>query len=207
MDVGELHKVVVIFRGYESEVVLPAADCLVEAGFAAFEVTADSPDHITTLSKLTRAYSSDVKVGLGTARGASQIEEAADAGCGFVISPHCDETLIDAAHKHQMLAIPGAFTPSEIQRAWDLGADIVKLFPVAPLGAAYVRQLRAPLREIPLMATGGTVAEVAKECVAAGCEYIGVGANLIDAGALDARDWRRFAQSADLYLSRVVGQR
>jgi 2-dehydro-3-deoxyphosphogluconate aldolase / (4S)-4-hydroxy-2-oxoglutarate aldolase len=206
MEVSELYKVVVIFRGYDSEVVRPAVDCLMEAGFAAFEVTADSPGHMTTLSKLTQVHSSDVALGLGTVRRTDQIEEAADAGCGFVISPHCDPTLIDTAHKHDMLAIPGAFTPSEIQHAWSLGADVVKLFPVAPLGAAYVRQLRAPLREIPLMATGGTVAEVAKECVAAGCEYIGVGANLIDGDALEARDWKRFTRSAALYLSKVTAQ-
>lgn len=205
LRISELPKVVVIFRGYEAALVRSAVDCLVEAGFSAFEVTWDSPAPLATLSGLREAYSRSCKFGLGTVRDVEQIGEAASIGCDFIISPHCDASLIDAAHDHQMLAIPGALTPSEIQRAWDLGADVVKLFPIAPLGAEYIRQVRAPLSDIPLMATGGTVAGVARDCVTAGCQFIGVGVDLLAPEALRVRDWQQFLRGASSYLSAVTG--
>ena len=110
---------------------------------------------------------------------------AVEAGARFLVSPHTDGELIRWAVARRIPTFPGAFTPSEILAAWRAGASAVKLFPASTVGPSYVRELRGPLGDIPLIPTGGVTAETAGAFIAAGALGVGVGGWLFAAGSPD----------------------
>ncbi|WP_433432904.1 bifunctional 4-hydroxy-2-oxoglutarate aldolase/2-dehydro-3-deoxy-phosphogluconate aldolase [Nonomuraea sp. CA-141351] len=201
----EFPELLVIYRGLAPGDVLAASDALHAAGVTAFETTMDSPGALDSIAGLSRRLSGAL-VGAGSVRTIGHVRAAADAGASFLLSPHLDEELVAATKASGLVSIPGAFTPTEVVRAHAAGADLVKIFPVAPVGAAYVEQLRQPLPGVPLLATGGVTAELGRQCLAAGCAMVGVGAGLINADAVRDRDWDRLADGARRYLAVLHGE-
>lgn len=129
-------------------------------------------------------------VGMGTVRSVSDLDTAVGAGARFVVSPHTDVDLIRAAVDRGLEAVPGAMTPSEVVAAVDAGATAVKLFPASHLGPGYLSALRAPLPDVPFIATGGIGLTDVGEWIAAGAVGFGVGSPLvgdaIETGGLEA---------------------
>ncbi|WP_327590695.1 bifunctional 4-hydroxy-2-oxoglutarate aldolase/2-dehydro-3-deoxy-phosphogluconate aldolase [Nonomuraea sp. NBC_00507] len=202
MDLPEL---LIIYRGLGPDDVLAASDALYATGVTAFETTMDSPGALTSIAGLSRRFG-DALIGAGSVRTPAHVKAAADAGAAFLLSPHLDEEMVAATKAAGLVSIPGAFTPTEVVRAHAAGADLVKIFPIAPAGAEYVRQLRQPLPDVPLLATGGLTAELARQCLLAGCATVGVGAGLIDADAVRDGDWDRLAHGALRYLAVLRGE-
>nr|WP_042187482.1 bifunctional 4-hydroxy-2-oxoglutarate aldolase/2-dehydro-3-deoxy-phosphogluconate aldolase [Kibdelosporangium sp. MJ126-NF4]CEL18122.1 4-Hydroxy-2-oxoglutarate aldolase @ 2-dehydro-3-deoxyphosphogluconate aldolase [Kibdelosporangium sp. MJ126-NF4]CTQ90649.1 4-Hydroxy-2-oxoglutarate aldolase (EC 4.1.3.16) @ 2-dehydro-3-deoxyphosphogluconate aldolase (EC 4.1.2.14) [Kibdelosporangium sp. MJ126-NF4] len=199
-----LPSVVVILRGLDPDDVLSATDALREAGVGAVEVTLNSPNALTSLARLISTHP-QYMVGAGTVRTVRHVRAVAELGARFVLSPHTDAELITATKNHGLLSIPGAFTPTEIEQAWNYGADVVKVFPVHTVGPAYLRAVREPLDNIPLLACGGLTAELGRACLAAGCHALGVGIGLLDQRAVRERDWPAVTRAARRYLEEIRG--
>lgn len=197
-------RIVVIFRGQAADRCLDAAQALHEAGLRWFEVTMNTRDAAATITRLRKELPEDTRVGAGTVVTAASVRAARDAGASFVISPHVDEDIITHAHDEGMLAVPGAFTATEIVRAQQGGADLVKVFPIRPVGADYIRQLRGPFNDIPFLVSGGVDARLARECFDAGAEAVGVGLHLFGEGTTEkvadglAAAGRRFLETTGL---------
>ncbi|MEO3806020.1 bifunctional 4-hydroxy-2-oxoglutarate aldolase/2-dehydro-3-deoxy-phosphogluconate aldolase [Nonomuraea sp. B1E8] len=202
----EFPELLVIYRGLGTDDVLAATDALHTAGVTAFETTMDSPGALASIAGLSRRLGGGALAGAGSVRTIGHVRAAADAGASFLLSPHLDEELVAATKAAGLASIPGAFTPTEVVRAHAAGADLVKIFPIAPAGAAYVEQLRQPLPDVPLLATGGVTAELGRQCLLAGCATVGVGAGLIDADAVRDKNWNRLADSARRYLAVLRGK-
>ncbi|MEO3795585.1 bifunctional 4-hydroxy-2-oxoglutarate aldolase/2-dehydro-3-deoxy-phosphogluconate aldolase [Nonomuraea sp. B10E15] len=202
----ELPDLLIIYRGLDTDDVLAAGDTLHAAGVTAFETTMDSPDALASIAGLARRLGGGALVGAGSVRTPDQVKAAADAGASFLLSPHLDQAVIATTKAAGLISIPGAFTPTEVVQAHAAGADIVKIFPIAPFGASYVGQLRQPLPDIPLLATGGVTAELGRQCLLAGCATVGVGVGLIDADAIRDKNWKRLADSARRYLTVLRGE-
>jgi len=169
-------RVVAIGRGLAPERVVEIGEALSAGGVRAFEITLNSPGAITAISMLASEFrSGELMVGAGTVLDIASAQEAVDAGARFLVMPHTDPVLIAWAAARGIPAFPGAFTPTEILNAWRSGAAAVKLFPASAVGPSFVRELRGPLREIPLIPTGGITAENAPAFVAAGALAIGIG--------------------------------
>ncbi|MER6463815.1 bifunctional 4-hydroxy-2-oxoglutarate aldolase/2-dehydro-3-deoxy-phosphogluconate aldolase [Streptomyces sp. NPDC001288] len=183
-----LPQLVVILRGLGPQDVLPAVAAMADAGARAFEVTMNSPDALRSIARLTERHH-NVLIGAGTVRTPQQARQAAAAGARFALSPHTDPALIRAVKDTGMLCVPGAYTPTEIERAWRCGADVVKVFPCQPSGPAHVRAVREALDDVPLLACGGITEELGPQYLSAGCVSLGVGLGLLDAGAVRSRDW------------------
>jgi 2-dehydro-3-deoxyphosphogluconate aldolase/(4S)-4-hydroxy-2-oxoglutarate aldolase len=198
-----LPNLVVILRGLGTAEVLSAAEALEHAGVQALEVTLDSPDALASIEALA-ARPAGLLVGAGTARTLGDVARAADAGAAFLLSPHCDPDLIRATKERGLVSVPGAFTPTEIVAAHAAGADVVKVFPVHTVEPAYVRAVREPLSDIPLLACGGLTAQRSREFLAAGCVSVGVGLGLIDADAAAAGDWAALREGARRYLAELT---
>jgi 2-dehydro-3-deoxyphosphogluconate aldolase/(4S)-4-hydroxy-2-oxoglutarate aldolase len=196
---------VVIYRGLTTEQVCAATEVLVEVGIAAYEVTLNSPAALSSISALRERFGDAANIGAGTVRSVDDVKAAADAGAGYLISPNVDEDVVAATKAAGLVSIPGAFTPTEISRAWSAGADLVKVFPVAPIGTSYIRQIREPLDDIPLLVSGGVTAQMARECLDAGCACVGVGIGLFDRTAASERDWRSVGDAARTYLRTMQG--
>lgn len=201
-DSTSLPEVVMILRGLAPDRALPAAEALVEAGVQAIEITLNSPDAPASIAELTRRHGGSVLVGAGTVRTPEQVPRVADAGARFVLSPNTSPEVIAATKTAGLLSVPGAYTPSEIERAWRLGADVVKVFPIQPAGPGYLRMVRDPLDDVPMLASGGLTAALARDCLAAGCVSVGVGVGLL---GVDPRtgDWPALTSSAKAYLAEV----
>jgi len=179
-------RVIGIGRRLEASSILPVADALLAGGVRAFEVTLDSPDAMAAIRALAKHYSDgSLLVGAGTVLDVASATAAVEAGARFLVSPHTDGELIRWAVARRIPTFPGAFTPSEILAAWRAGASAVKLFPASTVGPSYVRELRGPLGDIPLIPTGGVTAETAGAFIAAGALGVGVGGWLFAAGSPD----------------------
>jgi 2-dehydro-3-deoxyphosphogluconate aldolase/(4S)-4-hydroxy-2-oxoglutarate aldolase len=151
---------------------------LAAAGVGVIEITLDDPN---ALGAIERARGrGDVTVLAGTVRRAEQVDAAVAAGAEAVVGPGFVAAVVERAAELRVPAIPGAFTPTEIENAWAAGAALVKLFPGGLGGPRYVRDVLAPLADVPLLVTGGVDAQNAMAFLDAGAVAVGVGSALDD---------------------------
>jgi 2-dehydro-3-deoxyphosphogluconate aldolase/(4S)-4-hydroxy-2-oxoglutarate aldolase len=163
-------------------------DALVAGGVRIVEVTLESDDAADSIARLGRSLGTHVLVGAGTVRTPDDVELAHDAGAAFCVSPTGRGDVIQRSLELALPVVPGALTPTEIETAWAFGASLVKLFPGALGGPAYVRDVHGPLPDVPLVVTGGVTAETAPELLRAGAVAVAAGSSLIPAAALERRD-------------------
>ena len=150
---------------------------LVSGGLRIVEVAFTTPGAPSAISAL-RAECPDAIVGAGTVLDSAAAYAAVSAGAQFLVSPAVVEDVLRAGHRHGLAVLPGAATPTEISRAMELGADMVKLFPAGSLGPDFVRSVAAAMPHAPLVPTGGVTADNAPDWIAAGAVAVGVGGGL-----------------------------
>jgi 2-dehydro-3-deoxyphosphogluconate aldolase/(4S)-4-hydroxy-2-oxoglutarate aldolase len=192
-----LHKIVgpglvAVIRAASAEQAARIADACVEGGIQALEVTFTVPNATAAIAELSKRYASaQVAVGAGTVLDPETARAAILSGAQFVVSPGSDPATARLCRRYQVPYLPGAATATEIIRALEDGADIVKVFPGEVLGPAFVKAVRGPLPHAPLMPTGGVSVETAAQWISAGCVALGVGGELTkgnaDAGVISAR--------------------
>ncbi|MEX2031958.1 MAG: bifunctional 4-hydroxy-2-oxoglutarate aldolase/2-dehydro-3-deoxy-phosphogluconate aldolase [Dehalococcoidia bacterium] len=167
--------VIAIARGLGPEALPSVADALAEAGVRAVEVTLNSSGAFAAIEALARDLGVRLLVGAGTVLTVDSAARAVDAGARFLVMPHVDVDLVRWAAMRGIAAFPGAFSPTEILRGWSAGATAVKLFPASAVGPTFVRDLRGPFPQIPLIPTGGVTVESAPLFIRAGAVAVGVG--------------------------------
>lgn len=178
-------KIIAIVRGVPSDEVVGLAEALVKGGISCIEVTFDqssaekAQDTLKAISNIRKALGDRVCVGAGTVMTIEQVETAAAAGAEYMISPNINAAVIRRTKELDKVSIPGAMTPSEVAEAYDLGADIVKMFPAGVLGTAYIKAVKAPLKHIPVTAVGGVNPGNCADFIHAGAVGVGVGGNLV----------------------------
>jgi 2-dehydro-3-deoxyphosphogluconate aldolase/(4S)-4-hydroxy-2-oxoglutarate aldolase len=176
-------RVVAIARGLDPSRMVEIAGALIDGGVGAFEVTLNSRSANDAIAAVRAAVPAGrLLVGAGTVLDRASAEAAVGAGAQFLVMPHTDLGLVAWAAGRGLPVFPGAFTPSEILAAWRAGATAVKLFPASAVGPSFVRELRGPLPEIPLIPTGGVTAENAPDFIRAGAVAVGLGSWLTGAG-------------------------
>lgn len=182
---------IAILRGGTGDHVEDVIATLVDAGIRAVELTTNTPRWREGIAWATERYGSAASIGVGTVLEPRQLDDAAAAGAVFAVSPHLDPAIGERAHERGLGWYPGAATPTEIVRAWQLGARAVKVFPAAQLGGpAFLGQVLAPLDFVDVIPTGGIGIEDATEYLAAGAVAVGLGSPLVgdalSSGDLDA---------------------
>jgi 2-dehydro-3-deoxyphosphogluconate aldolase / (4S)-4-hydroxy-2-oxoglutarate aldolase len=178
--------VVAIGRRQDPATVAGTCDALLEGGIRAFELTLNEPESVA-LEALTAAVrhgeDSEMVVGAGTILTLEAARRAVDAGASFLVAPHLDPDVVAWAADQRIPMFPGAATPTEVLAAWRAGAAAVKVFPASSLGAAFIRELRGPLPDIPLVPTGGITARNAADYIDAGAVAVGMGSWLFGDGS------------------------
>jgi len=169
--------VVAVIRSPSVDAALACTRALVRGGVTGIEITFSTPGAAEAIAK-ARAEHPAALIGAGTVLDRASLDAACDAGAAFLVSPHTDEALLDAARVRGVPFLPGALTPTEVVRAHRAGAACVKLFPGSAVGPAYVKALRGPLPHIPLMPTGGVDEKNLGEWFAAGVVAVGMGGSL-----------------------------
>ena len=170
--------VVAVIRGGSADEAVAMAEVLVRGGVLGIEITYSTPDCCRAIARARTALPAEAAVGVGTVRTISQLADAVAAGATYAVSPHFDAALVGEANRLGIPMLPGAITPTEIVTAWNAGAACIKLFPGSLVGVDYVKALRGPLPDIPLMPTGGVTPDNLAEWFAAGVVAVGMGGNL-----------------------------
>jgi 2-dehydro-3-deoxyphosphogluconate aldolase/(4S)-4-hydroxy-2-oxoglutarate aldolase len=182
---------------------LYAAETIYDAGIPIAEITMTVPGGIDVIRKLAKNFP-DMVVGAGTVLDRETAIRCMDAGARFVTSTGLVPEVVEVTLQRGVAAIPGALTPTEVIAAWKAGADFVKIFPAAPVGGdQYIRSLKIPLPQIPLIASGGVGQQTATKFIMAGASAIGVGVELMPKDALRLRQDHRIRELARRFLNFV----
>lgn len=180
-----------------------AAETVYSAGIPIIEITMTVPGALEVISDIAHRYP-DMAVGAGTVLDEALARQCIDAGARFLTSPGLVPEVVAYAKKADVVVFPGALTPTEIIAAWKEGADFVKIFPTAPVGGVqYIRALKVPLPQIPLIVTGGVNQLTALDFIAAGATAIGIGSELLPSEALHLRQENRIHELARRFLGMV----
>jgi 2-dehydro-3-deoxyphosphogluconate aldolase / (4S)-4-hydroxy-2-oxoglutarate aldolase len=165
-------RVVAILRRLPPSLVDPTVEALLAGGLTIVEFTVDSEDAFGSIARWREA--GRALVGAGTVRAPDEVDPAVEAGAQFLVSPTYDEGVVERALELGVPCVPGCFSPTEIDRAWQQGASFVKLFPGAVVGPAYVRAVLAPLKDVQIVVTGGVDEASARPFLEAGAVAVGV---------------------------------
>ncbi len=177
-----------ILRGQSAEVCMQIAQVCVDTEFSTLEVTMNTPGATDIIATLARCFP-NLNIGAGTVCNLRDYEEAAAAGAQFIVMPILDEEVIRASVSGRLPVFPGAYTPTEIYRAWSLGAAAVKVFPAGQLGPEYIKHVRGPLNDIQLLPTGGVTRGNLRAFLEAGAAGAGMGSSLLDKDLIRRKDY------------------
>lgn len=198
--------VVAVVRLADSRSGRDVAAALTQGGLTIIEVTMTVPNAVQLIAELSQSLSG-VVIGAGTVTNAKTADEVIAAGARFVVSPVFRPEIIAACHARDVAVMPGCFTPTEILAAWELGADIVKVFPATALGPTFFKDLRGPLPQVKLMPTGGVTLTNAGDWIRAGAAAIGVGSALVDPQAVAAGRFDVISGNARQFVDAVRAAR
>lgn len=187
-DISGNIPVVVIIRKLSAPEIDFIAENMVEAGLHLLEITMNTPEACKIIATLKRKFGGKLSVGAGTVCTMADLEQAIDCGAEYIVTPVLVEALVEKAVKDGIRIFPGAFTPSEIYRAWSMGVPMVKLFPANIGGPAYIKDILAPLDEVQLMPSGGITPDNYISYLQAGARAVGMGSNLFPKHLVDSRN-------------------
>jgi 2-dehydro-3-deoxyphosphogluconate aldolase / (4S)-4-hydroxy-2-oxoglutarate aldolase len=200
--------IVPVIRASSPRLALIAAEAVAEGGIPIVEITMTVPGAVDVIRELAKSNSSRVLIGAGTVLDAEAARSCRDAGAQFLVTPALNLETIEFAVKEGMLMIAGALTPTEIVKAWKAGSDFVKVFPCGQVGGAkYIKALKGPLPQIPLVPTGGVNLNTAAEFLEAGAEALGVGSELVQAEALKSGKVEVIVETARKFVAIVKSTR
>lgn len=195
-------KVIVVCRGIAQEEIVKVASALYEGGIRFMEVPfnqADPGTFAATAAKIKavkEALGGKMHVGAGTVITMEQFELAKAAGAEIIVSPTMEEDVITATKAAGLISMPGCATPSEMTRAYKLGADLIKLFPSSMVNMKVIKEIRVPLNHLPLVCFGGVSAENIQEVLATGVVGVGVASAVLNKQALADKDYEKITALA-----------
>jgi len=180
-----------------------AAETVYASGIPIVEITMTTPGALEVINDLSNRHA-DLAVGAGTVLDEETARRCIDAGARFLTSPGFIPEVVGVAKRMEIVVLPGALTPTEVIAAWKAGSDFVKIFPTGHVGGVqYVRALKVPLPQIPLIASGGVNQLTASDFIVAGATAIGLGGELLPREALHFRQADRIRELASRFLAMV----
>jgi 2-dehydro-3-deoxyphosphogluconate aldolase / (4S)-4-hydroxy-2-oxoglutarate aldolase len=186
-----------------AEDALFAARQMLKWGIPVVELTMTVPGALGVIRELART-SPELIVGAGTVLDAETVRKCVAEGAAFITSPGMDPQTIACVVQHNVAAIPGALTPTEVMIAHDAGADVIKIFPAAQVGGpSYIRALKAPFPHVPFIASGGVDQVTASDFIRAGACALGIRGKLIPPEAIERRDENWIHELAGRFLGIV----
>ncbi|WP_262680111.1 bifunctional 4-hydroxy-2-oxoglutarate aldolase/2-dehydro-3-deoxy-phosphogluconate aldolase [Paenibacillus sp. J5C2022] len=197
------HKIVAILRGVEKSYADDTAKALIEGGIRLMEITMNTEGATGMIERWRTVFGTEAAIGAGTVTDIELAEQAVAAGAQFLISPNLDEEVIAYGKERGVAVWPGVMTPTEIVKAWKAGAEAVKLFPMGTLGVGYLKEIRAPLNHIPIMATGGVDLHNIRDYFQAGACAVGMGGKLVNLDWARAGEFHKIAARAKSFTDAV----
>lgn len=196
-------KVIALIRADSPDGLLDCAKALAAGGLNSIEVTMTTPGAIRMLEKAT-AELPDFNYGLGTVLDAATARAGVLAGAKFVVTPTVCLDVIETCRRYSIPVFCGALTPTEILRAWEAGADAVKVFPAEFFGPAYIKSVKAPFPQIEMVPTGGVNEKNVGEFLKAGAYAVAAGSSLVDGKAFKEKNWAAITAKAKAFVAAVA---
>jgi 2-dehydro-3-deoxyphosphogluconate aldolase/(4S)-4-hydroxy-2-oxoglutarate aldolase len=181
--------IVGILRGFTLGQMTAIVRAALRGGLRNIEITMNTPDAARQLREAVAVAEGRLNIGAGTVINLELLDQALVAGATFVVTPTVEPKIITECANQKIPVFPGAFTPTEIVSAWDLGAMMVKIFPAESVGPGYIRALKAPLPYIKLLPTGGVDLKTLPDFLKAGADGFGIGSPLFDRQRVESCDW------------------
>jgi 2-dehydro-3-deoxyphosphogluconate aldolase/(4S)-4-hydroxy-2-oxoglutarate aldolase len=194
-------RIVAIMRGLPPQQAGSTVEALIAGGVVALEVTLNSDGALDQIRAACQAAGDRALVGAGTVLDAPAAVSAILAGAQFLVAPNVNEEVIRVGNRYGCPVIPGAMTPTEIVRALECGADVVKVFPAGTLGPRYFKEVKAPLKQALLMATGGISLESGREFLASGADMLGIGGSLVSNALVEGGRYAELTERARQFVA------
>jgi 2-dehydro-3-deoxyphosphogluconate aldolase/(4S)-4-hydroxy-2-oxoglutarate aldolase len=199
--------ILAVVRAPSADGAIRAVQALVAGGVTGIEITYSTPDVPRVLAALSERHADAIVLGAGTLLEPRQAEEAVAAGARFLVSPGLDDEVIAAMRSTGATTMAGAITPTEVMRALRLGVDVIKIFPGALVGPGYLKALRGPFPDVPLMPTGGVSAANLAEWLDAGAVAVGAGGELASGADIAAGRWDAIEANAARFAAALRAAR
>jgi 2-dehydro-3-deoxyphosphogluconate aldolase / (4S)-4-hydroxy-2-oxoglutarate aldolase len=196
-------KAVAVIRVKEPDKLKKVIEAIHAGGVSVAEITMTVPNAIQLIEKMTAELDNEIIIGVGSVLNAVVAENAIKAGAKYVVSPILKKEIIDTAHKYNIPAMPGCFTPTEIQYAFELGADIIKVFPADVVGMEFFKAILAPMPHLKLMPTGGVTLTNVGNWLRAGACAVGIGSALLDTEAIKSENYSKLTDNARLIMKSI----
>lgn len=196
-------KAIAVLRVKEEEKLQRVIEAIYFGGVSVAEITMTVPNAIQLIEQMNKKLDKNIIIGVGSVLNSKTAEDAIEAGAKYVVSPILKKEIIDTAHKFDVPAMPGCFTPSEIQTAFEWGADIVKVFPADIVGMEFFKAILAPMPHLNLMPTGGVSLTNAGEWLKAGACAVGIGSALLDKKAIQEGNYSKLTENAKLIMKSI----
>ena len=205
LDYMKSHCIIAVVRADSGgEDLVRVVEAVVEGGVHCIELTMTTPGALQALELATKKLAgADVLLGVGTVLDAETCRMAILSGAQFIVTPVVAPDVAQMARRYGKPVALGAFTPTEILHAWEAGSDVVKVFPSSVGGADYIKAIKGPLPQIPLLPTGGVEVNNIAEFLKAGAFALGVGGNLVSKKLVDAKDYAGLTKNARAFADAV----
>ena len=191
---------VAVIRADNPSTLKHIVEALMEAGLTAIEVTMTVPRALDIIEETARTMEDEIILGVGSVLDPETARMAINAGAQYVVSPIFKPSIIQMAHRYDLPAMPGCFTPTEILEAHEAGADIVKVFPANIVGMPFFKAIKAPMPHLQLMPTGGVTLTNAGDWLNAGACAVGVGSALLDKKAIAEGRYEQLTENARVLM-------
>jgi 2-dehydro-3-deoxyphosphogluconate aldolase/(4S)-4-hydroxy-2-oxoglutarate aldolase len=189
LDRARTAGVLAVLRAPSPEAAIEASEAMIRGGITGIEVTFSTPDAPAVIRELIARHGTNIYVGAGTVTTSQHVAAAAEAGAEFLVSPGTLAPLTTEMLSTGAVVMTGAMTPTEVMSALELGVDVVKVFPASLGGPSYLRALRGPFPDAPLMPTGGVSPDNLADWFAAGAVAVGAGGDLANSASIAASNW------------------
>lgn len=198
--------IVAVVRAENPEGALKIADAVKAGGIQAIEITMTVPGAVDVIKELAETYTNnEILIGAGSVLDAETARACILAGAEYIVGPTLDEETIKLCNRYQKPVMPGAMSVTEVKKAMDAGADVVKVFPATLFGPKIVKAIKGPIPQAPLLPTGGVNVDNVADWIKAGSFAVGVGSAL-SAGAKTG-DYDQVTETAKKFIKKIKAAR
>jgi 2-dehydro-3-deoxyphosphogluconate aldolase / (4S)-4-hydroxy-2-oxoglutarate aldolase len=196
-------KAVAVLRVKEQEKLKKVIQAIDAGGVSVAEITMTVPNAIKLIEKMTKELDEHIIIGVGSVLNKQVAEDAIKAGAKYVVSPILKKEIIEIAQKYDVPVMPGCFTPTEIYSAFEMGADIAKVFPADIVGMPFFKAILAPMPHLKLMPTGGVSLTNASDWIKAGACAVGIGSALVEDKAIKEENYLKLTENAKNIMNSI----
>ncbi|MEE9259212.1 MAG: bifunctional 4-hydroxy-2-oxoglutarate aldolase/2-dehydro-3-deoxy-phosphogluconate aldolase [Nitrospinaceae bacterium] len=190
-DLFKQEPVLGIIRGVPESHLQGVLDTTREAGLKFLEITLNTDNALRLIASASEHCEEALCIGAGTVLTRERAEAAVTAGARFLVAPTLNEEVAAFCRERGVPYFPGALTPTEIERAWNAGAAMVKVFPASQVGPQYFREIKGPFGNISLMAVGGVTADNIPDYFASGASAVAVGGSVFSESRMVNREYSK----------------